>query len=437
MNSIPKSFCAAPFSHTYISPQGERRMCCASRETSQWDGGTQYIDSGTSKNTEFSPSTLQEWWNSEYMKSIRVAMLNGETLSQCEVCNNNVLNLHTYKQYFNETLFPHKLNELIERTNLDGYLEDLPTSYDYRVSNLCNFKCRMCGPELSSSWESEKRILGTWNPQNQKWMVPNNKVKIEKFQTEVVEQELWNAVNDDSIEEIYWVGGEPLMYQIHWDIMKKLVETGQSKKIVVRYNTNLSQVSYKGISLYEDVLPHFKRVNICASQDSFGSIATYIRTGCNWDIWLDNFKKGIFLNSLYGMNGMVIDVTLTLPGLFGMKELMKLATELNVKSYVKITFDFDPKVLMSPMCLPHCILDPVLDELIEYESTLNNPLTKVYSDTFKDMKNRQTFDQKYSDYDEGLKLGKQHLLSLEQHRKHPLTMDTILTGDVLTWWKNV
>ena len=24
-----KTFCMAPWTHTYISPQGERRMCCA------------------------------------------------------------------------------------------------------------------------------------------------------------------------------------------------------------------------------------------------------------------------------------------------------------------------------------------------------------------------------------------------------------------------
>ena len=27
-----KVFCMAPWTHTYISPQGERRLCCARRE---------------------------------------------------------------------------------------------------------------------------------------------------------------------------------------------------------------------------------------------------------------------------------------------------------------------------------------------------------------------------------------------------------------------
>ena len=38
----PDSFCAAPWTHTYCSPQGERRLCCASREQATWQ--KQYID---------------------------------------------------------------------------------------------------------------------------------------------------------------------------------------------------------------------------------------------------------------------------------------------------------------------------------------------------------------------------------------------------------
>ena len=37
-----KTFCMAPWTHTYLSPQTERRMCCASREPAQ--SFKQYID---------------------------------------------------------------------------------------------------------------------------------------------------------------------------------------------------------------------------------------------------------------------------------------------------------------------------------------------------------------------------------------------------------
>ena len=37
-----KTFCMAPWTHSYISPQSERRICCASTEPAQTF--TQYID---------------------------------------------------------------------------------------------------------------------------------------------------------------------------------------------------------------------------------------------------------------------------------------------------------------------------------------------------------------------------------------------------------
>jgi len=429
-------FCVAPWTHTYLSPQSERRLCCASREEASWQ--KQYIDSGQAENDTYKPVSLEEHWNSAHMRSVRVRILNGEDIPECQVCNSNLLNLYTYRQYFTDNLFPDKINDIIENTSEDGYTTLKPISYDYRIYNLCNFKCRMCGEQLSSSWEAEKRVMNMWNPKQDRWMIKENKQLIEDFQSTVAEDELWSAVKDGTIEEIYWVGGEPLMYDIHWKVMQYLVEHCHSKNVTVRYNTNLSRTSYKGVNLY-DLLPHFKNVNMCCSMDATGTIAEYVRDGLNWDEWLNNFKQGIFLNEQYGMNGMVIDVTLTLPGLFGMKELIDLAVELRVKSYVKISFDFDPSAIMSPMCLPRNILNPILDDLIEYEREHGNEFTSIYSDTFKEMKTRPNFGDKYPDVDRGLINGKARYLRIEEHRKDKILLSDILSvnSEALEWYNNI
>ena len=53
----PDTLCMAPWTHTYLSPQTERRMCCASREDAQ--NFEQYIDTraGTGK---YIPLTLDQ-----------------------------------------------------------------------------------------------------------------------------------------------------------------------------------------------------------------------------------------------------------------------------------------------------------------------------------------------------------------------------------------
>jgi hypothetical protein len=426
-------FCVAPWTHTYLSPQSERRLCCASREEASWQ--KQYIDSGTQHQSEYKPITLVEHWNGDHMKSVRKRILDGKNIPECQVCNGNLLNLYTYRQYFTQNLFPHKIQEILDNTDETGYTTLKPISYDYRIYNLCNFKCRMCGEQLSSAWETEKRIMNMWNPERDRWMLPDNKIKIEDFQSTVAENELWESVKNNTIEEIYWVGGEPLMYDIHWEVMKYLVESGHSKKVTVRYNTNLSRTTYKGINLYE-LLPHFKNVNMCCSQDATGDVAEYIRSGLKWNEWLTNFKNGIFLNDLYGMNGMVIDVTLTLPGMLDMKNLIDLAVELKVKSYVKITFDFDPSAIMSPMCLPRELLNPLLDELIEYEQLNGNEYTRIYSETFKDMKNRPNFSDKYIDYKQGLRNGKNRYQRIDTHRKEEDKLMKILSKNhsIADWY---
>ena len=431
---ISDNFCVAPWTHTYVSPQGERRLCCASREEPQFQ--KQYIDSGDNNNTEFNPSTLKEHWNSAYMKDIRKRMLAGEKLSQCDVCNNQILNLHTYKSYFNNTLFPNKVQDIIDNTAEDGHTTLTPVSYDYRISNLCNFKCRMCGEQLSSSWETEKIIHDRVNYDDAKWMVPDTRKKISKFQKDVLEVELQEAVDNGTIEEIYWVGGEPLMYDIHWRIMQQLVDSGKSKDVVIRYNTNLSRVIYKNYSLY-DLLPHFKKVNVCASIDGVGTVGEYIRTGLKWNQWIDNFKQGHFLIDQYGDDALVFDVTLTTPGLFDLKNMFDCVSELGVKSYFKITFAFDPSVVMSPLCLPKDILEETVNELLEYMEPRVTPKTQVYIDTLKNLLTRPTFYESYPDAKQGIKQGKQNIEFLESIRDCDVTFRSVLNNRAKEWWDKI
>jgi hypothetical protein len=212
--SLPDTLCMAPWTHTYLSPQTERRLCCASREPAQ--NFEQYID--TSSGTgQYRPVTLTQHWNSDHMRSVRRRMMAGETLPECEVCNNKLLNTDVYRSYFN-SLFGHKRDQIEQTTDDSGYTTMQPVSWDYRFSNLCNFKCRTCGDMLSSSWETEQRqhnMIDYSNPKNN-WMRPEVKEQITQFQDEQIEAEFAQAVEEHRVEEIYWVGGEPLMYEQHW-----------------------------------------------------------------------------------------------------------------------------------------------------------------------------------------------------------------------------
>jgi len=420
----------APWTHTYLSPQTERRMCCASREPAQ--NFEQYIDTNSGTGT-YIPLTLEQHWNSEHMRSVRKRMIAGEQLPECEVCNDKLLNTSVYRSYFNQ-LFGHKYNDAMEQTDATGYTTMKPVSWDYRFSNLCNFKCRTCGDMLSSSWETEQRQhnMINWHNSKNNWMKPDIKKQITEFQDTQIEQEFATAVEEHRVEEVYWVGGEPLMYEQHWRYMKRIIELGDGKNVYARYNTNLSRVNYRGINLYSDILSGLRDWQICASLDGTGAIGEYIRTGLDYNEWCKNFREGVAIQR--HRRQMRIDFTLTLPGMFEIGNIQRLGKELDVDILAKVIFSFSPDIVMSPLALPRHLLDAWIDETLSVVD--NNPI----KDILVQLKTRPTFAEQWPDsYQEGLVKGKHRVLKLESIRDQKTTMNEILSArpEVLEWWNSI
>jgi hypothetical protein len=426
----PATLCMAPWVHTYLSPQTERRMCCASREPAQ--NFEQYIDTsaGTGK---YIPITLDQHWNSDHMQSVRRRMMAGETLPECEVCNDKLLNTSVYRSYFN-SLFGHKYEQVVDSTDDTGHTTMKPVSWDYRFSNLCNFKCRMCGDMLSSAWETEQRQHNTvdWTNSKNNWMRPDIKEQITAFQDTQIEREFAEAVAEHRVEEVYWVGGEPLMYEQHWRYMRQIVEQGDGGRVYARYNTNLSRVDYRGTNLFRDILAHLRDWQICASLDGTGRTGEYIRTGLDFDGWLSNFRSG--MAHAKHRRQMRIDFTLTLPGLFEVANIYRLAQELDVEVLAKVVFSFTPDVLLSPLALPRPLLNNCIDELIV--DLPNNALR----DVLVQLKSRPNFEEQWPDtWQEGLAKGKRRVLQLEKIRKDTFTLADILkqNKEISKWYEKI
>jgi hypothetical protein len=405
-------------------------MCCASREPAQ--NFQQYIDTAAGTG-QYIPITLEQHWNSEHMKSVRRRMMAGEILPECDVCNNKILNTDVYRSYF-WGLFGHKYEEAMRLTDTDGRTDMKPVSWDYRFSNLCNFKCRMCGDMLSSAWESEQRQHDTinWADPKNNWMIPEVRREISKFQDTQIEAEFAQAVEEHRVEEIYWVGGEPLMYEQHWRYMKRIVELGDGPRVYARYNTNLSRIDYRGVNLYRDILRHVRDWQICASLDGTGATGEYIRTGLDYRQWCENFARGLDISR--HRRQMRIDFTLTLPGLFEVRRIQALADQFGVDILAKVVFAFSPDIIMSPLALPRNILHPLLDSL------LLDIKPGALSDILVQLKNRPTFEEQWPDqWKAGLEKGKARILQLESIRKDNYKFEHIIQEDkdIYEWWKNI
>jgi hypothetical protein len=406
-------------------------MCCASREPAQ--SFQQYIDTAEGTGT-YTPQTLDEWWNGAHMRSVRVRMINGETLPECEVCNNKLLNTDVYRSYF-WNMFKDRYIQMMSVTDWKtGHYNGHPISWDYRFSNLCNFKCRMCGDMLSSSWETEQKQhnMINWSDPKNNWQMPEVRATITKFQDEQIEAEFAQAVEEGRIEEVYWVGGEPLMYEQHWRYMRRIIELGYGSKVYARYNTNLSRINYKGIDLFDDILDHVRDYQICASLDGTGKIGEYIRTGLDYASWLENYRRAV--KHRHYSRQCRIDFTLTLPGLLDIENIVKLAEETDSEILAKVVFSFSPDILLSPLALPREILDTEIKRLM--------PLVPAgaLQDVLLQLKTRPTFAEQWPDqYRAGLAKGKARVLQLEQIRGDSYTLADILNNnkEIYDWYQTI
>ena len=417
-----KTFCMAPWTHTYLSPQTERRLCCASREPAQ--SFKQYIDTGNNAK-EYKPLTLKEHWNSKHMRSVRLKMLAGEQLSECEVCDFKLLNTDVYRDYWNK-LFSNKVDEAFDSTDDTGATTMQTISFDYRFNNLCNFKCRMCGDMLSSSWEAESRKHKTWDKESQPWMASPLKEQIKKFQDTQIVKEFLDAIETKQIKEIYWCGGEPLMWDIHWKAMERIIELGFAKEVYIRYNTNLSRTEFKGIKLF-DLLPQFQDWQVCASIDGTDEVGEYIRDGLNYKQWLANFKKGLAVAKT--SREMRLDYTITLPGLLELTNMFNLSVELNTQILTKVMFTFSNDEILSPLALPKELMHSIIDEALEYIEPRATWKQQSIIDVLKNLKTRPNFV--------ATQKGKQRQERIDKIRKQDITKILAKNERVLEWWTNI
>jgi hypothetical protein len=286
---------------------------------------------------------------------------------------------------------------------------------------------------LSSSWETEQRQhqMIDWSNAKNTWMQPDVRREIGQFQDTQIEEEFSLAVEQHRVEEIYWVGGEPLMYEQHWRYMKRIIELGDGPNVYARYNTNLSRVNYSGSNLYQDILLNIRDWQICASLDGTGATGEYIRTGLDYRTFVENFRQGQAIAT--NPRQMRLDFTLTLPGMTEVDAMNALAAELGVQMLAKVIFSFGPDIIMSPLALPREILHPWIDELAGRSAG-------AMRDVLLQLKNRPTFAEQWPDtYQSGLVKGKARVLKLESIRTQKVTMTDILSArpDVLEWWMKI
>ena len=197
----------------------------------------------------------------------------------------------------------------------------------------------------------------------------------------------------------------------------------------------MSKINYFGMNLFDDILKHFKTWNIQASIDGAGECGEYIRTGLVWKEWLANMRYGRkFINYRKQLR---MDLTMTLPGMMGLQEMLDTANDLDVDLLAKRVFGFSADNLWSPMCLPKDILHRIVDDFIAKNKKNLTKHIYFYS-ALKDLKEKPTYQEMFPDkWKDGLKRGKKRIQYLDKIRKTDIRKILGRDKEVLDWWNSI
>ena len=215
--------------------------------------------------------------NSPKMKQLRLDMLDGKKNDECNKCyQHEDAGIESYRQSVNN-VYTNGYDDVYNNTNTDdGSLEKFNMRYyDIRFSNICNFKCRTCGQEYSSQWEQENLR----NNVSYALEFPKNTNK--EFLQDVLDQ-------IPNMEVAYFAGGEPLITEEHYILIEDMIRQNRTD-IVLRYNTNLSNLRFKNKDLIGLWKYFTKPVELYASVDHVKERAEYIRHGTDWGVIENNF----------------------------------------------------------------------------------------------------------------------------------------------------
>jgi radical SAM protein with 4Fe4S-binding SPASM domain len=262
-----KTFCMLPWIHMSVWPDGKVLPCCMA-ENDQAVGDTR-------------EKPLKDIWNGEDMRAIRRNMLGEKKSRQCAKCYElEEAGFPSLRKRINQQFRNHY--PLAATTAEDGSVDYFQMAYmDVRFSNICNFRCRTCVPELSSSWYEEAALF--WGPH------PAAKTKL--IRPTADPEDLWRQIEPllDYVEEIYFAGGEPLIMEEHYRILNRLVE---KRRFHVRliYNTNFSLTTHHGTDAMK-LWDKFEIVRIGASLDGMEERGEYLRKGQRWEQVVKNRKR--------------------------------------------------------------------------------------------------------------------------------------------------
>lgn len=261
MNIPHKKFCVLPWISLEASPIGTVRPCCLADDEIVDAQGNKFL---------LGQNTFDEIRNSDHMIQLRREFLNQQQPATCRRCWSEEDAGRTSKRM-------HTLERLKHLPGLEKFTEDVsPLMFvDFKLGNICNLKCRICGSWSSSTYAVEEIAHTKTDPKKTFAYQMLRQGRWPREQTE-----FWRELerHSDQLRYLEFTGGEPFMIEEHFDLLRELVNRNLAHNIEIHYNTNGTQYPQGA----EEIWKNFKHVEIAFSIDDVGERFEYQRSGAVW-----------------------------------------------------------------------------------------------------------------------------------------------------------
>ena len=271
------SYCSIPWVHLRLDSSGKNGLTgvspCCKFYYKEWDtvNPENHVRDG-----------ILPALNTLPFQDIRRDMLAGRKVDGCVNCySDEAAGNGSMRTNANES-YPLNKQELNEQYLHTKYIE-------ISLDNTCNLECKMCSSFHSTKLRKRDRLLG-----------------LEVHRNWTVDPELLNELDLSHVEQIKFVGGEPLLSRNHLPFLQKFPDPTQLKLL---YNTNATIVP---TGATRDIMASAKELNFIISCDGIYKYNDYQRWGSDFETIIsnadtirhsfDNIKWFTFLNTFTLLN---------------------------------------------------------------------------------------------------------------------------------------
>jgi len=224
---MSKPLCYAPFIGLYATHNGKYAPCCSS--------------------AQFDFNSPEEYLKSDILKDIKDKLLKNQWPESCSRCKYHYSDIPTW-DYFKSVV---KLDQI--------------SVLDYRPSNVCNLKCKMCFASSSNLIEEHVKQ----NPKLQQWIELPTNGKDQSANIDFIKQNKFKIVK--------LLGGEPTADKNVWSLLQIILDSYDDLPIL-KFTTNGTNLNNKFVKL----IKQFNHVEITFSIDAVGSTYENIRVNAKW-----------------------------------------------------------------------------------------------------------------------------------------------------------